>query len=116
MAECLVEKRGHVLIVTMNRPEARNALSTEMMAIMEDAWDQVDDDPDIRESVDNLAAHLKSIAPEALASRERNQLADYTSELATQLRRLSDLVSERYFVRPTPLHRVSTIHEIGVRQ
>lgn len=74
------------------------------------------DDPDIRESVNNLAAHLKSIAPEALASRERNQLADYTSELATQLRRLSDLVSERYFVRPTPLHRVRTIHEIGVRQ
>ncbi|MCW2774581.1 MAG: Enoyl-CoA hydratase, partial [Nocardioides sp.] len=24
---CLVEKRGPVLIVTMNRPEARNALS-----------------------------------------------------------------------------------------
>lgn len=37
MPECLVEKRGHVLIVTMNRPQARNALSTEMMAIMEDA-------------------------------------------------------------------------------
>ena len=30
----LVERRGHVLIVTMNRPQARNALSAEMMAIM----------------------------------------------------------------------------------
>ncbi|GAA3955430.1 crotonase/enoyl-CoA hydratase family protein [Gordonia caeni] len=49
--ECLVEKRGHVLIVTMNRPQARNALSGEMMRIMEQAWDQVDDDPDIRVAI-----------------------------------------------------------------
>ena len=27
----LTERRGHVLIVTMNRPEARNALSGPMM-------------------------------------------------------------------------------------
>lgn len=51
MPECLVEKRGHVLIVTMNRPEARNALSTEMMAIMEEAWDRVDADPDVRVAI-----------------------------------------------------------------
>ena len=51
MPECLVEKRGHILIVTMNRPEARNALSTEMMRIMTEAWDQVDADPDIRVAI-----------------------------------------------------------------
>jgi enoyl-CoA hydratase len=45
---CLVERRGAVLIVTMNRPEARNALSGPMMAIMKDAWDTVDDDPEIK--------------------------------------------------------------------
>ncbi len=44
----LVELRGHVLIVTMNRPQARNALSGPMMAIMKDAWDRVDSDPEIR--------------------------------------------------------------------
>jgi enoyl-CoA hydratase len=44
----LVERRGHVLIVTMNRPQARNALSGPMMAIMSKAWDTVDSDPDIR--------------------------------------------------------------------
>src|ERR1700693_1728047 len=44
----LVELREHVLIVTMNRPQARNALSGPMMAIMEQAWDQVDDDPRVR--------------------------------------------------------------------
>jgi enoyl-CoA hydratase len=48
---CLVEKRGHTLIVTMNRPEARNALSGDMMAIMRDAWDQVDEDNDIRSAI-----------------------------------------------------------------
>jgi enoyl-CoA hydratase len=45
---CLVEKRGHVLIVTMNRPEVRNALSGPMLAGMTAAWNQVDEDPEIR--------------------------------------------------------------------
>src|ERR1700710_2325351 len=45
---CLVEKRGQVLIVTMNRPEARNALSGPMLAGMTAAWNQVDEDPEIR--------------------------------------------------------------------
>jgi enoyl-CoA hydratase len=44
----LVERRGHVLIVTMNRPAARNALSGPMMAIMREAWDETDNDPDVR--------------------------------------------------------------------
>jgi enoyl-CoA hydratase len=45
---CLVEQRGPVLIVTMNRPEAKNALSRSMLALMKDAWDRVDADPGIR--------------------------------------------------------------------
>jgi len=44
----LIERRGHVLIVTMNRPSARNALSGPMMALMRQAWDLVDSDPGIR--------------------------------------------------------------------
>jgi enoyl-CoA hydratase len=44
----LIERRGHVLIVTLNRPEARNALSGPMLAIMTQAWDLVDSDSDIR--------------------------------------------------------------------
>jgi enoyl-CoA hydratase len=47
----LIERRGHVLIVTMNRPEARNALSGPMMALLRQAWDQVDSDPGIRACV-----------------------------------------------------------------
>ena len=44
----LVERRGHVLIVTLNRPQARNALSGPMMELMRQAWDTVDGDPGIR--------------------------------------------------------------------
>jgi enoyl-CoA hydratase len=44
----LIERRDHVLIVTMNRPQARNALSGPMMTLLRQAWDQVDSDPRIR--------------------------------------------------------------------
>ena len=47
-ADAIIEQRGHTLILTLNRPEARNALSTEMLSIMVEAWDRVDNDPDIR--------------------------------------------------------------------
>jgi enoyl-CoA hydratase len=39
---------GHVLVVTMNRPEAKNALSPEMLVGLADAWDRIDSDPEIR--------------------------------------------------------------------
>ncbi|WP_203335831.1 crotonase/enoyl-CoA hydratase family protein [Nocardioides limicola] len=45
---CLVELVGHTLVVTLNRPEARNALSTEMLEIMSQAWDRANTDPEVR--------------------------------------------------------------------
>src|SRR3954463_1376756 len=45
---CLVEQCGPVLIVTMNRSEAKNALSGPMLAGMTAAWNRVDEDPEIR--------------------------------------------------------------------
>ncbi|MGZ4452905.1 MAG: crotonase/enoyl-CoA hydratase family protein [Nocardioides sp.] len=51
MTDCLVEQDGHKLVVTMNRPERRNALSGEMLRIMESAWDRVNDDPEIRVAI-----------------------------------------------------------------
>jgi enoyl-CoA hydratase/carnithine racemase len=47
----LIERRDHVLIVTMNRPAARNALSGPMLELMRQAWDTVDADPDVRACV-----------------------------------------------------------------
>lgn len=51
MSHLLLERRGHVAIVTMNRPEARNAWSLEMLARMWDAWREIDGDPEIRVAV-----------------------------------------------------------------
>jgi enoyl-CoA hydratase len=47
----LTERRGHVLIVTMNRPQARNALTGPMMELLRQAWDLVDSDPGIRVAI-----------------------------------------------------------------
>jgi len=48
---CTVETRGvnhNVVVVTMNRPEAKNALSPAMLVGMADAWREIDGDDDIR--------------------------------------------------------------------
>ena len=47
----LTEKRGHVMIVTLNRPEARNAFGMQMLARMADAWRAIDDDPEVRVAI-----------------------------------------------------------------
>jgi enoyl-CoA hydratase len=48
---CLVEQHGPVLVVTLNRPEAKNALSPGMLAGMYRAWRRLDDDPELRVAV-----------------------------------------------------------------
>lgn len=42
------ERRGATAVVTMNRPEAKNALSLPMLVGMADAWAEIDADDDIR--------------------------------------------------------------------
>ena len=44
----VVDQDGHVLTVTLNRPHARNALSTEMLRILGETWDRVNSDDSIR--------------------------------------------------------------------
>lgn len=48
---CLLEREGHVLTVTLNRPEAKNALSPGMLAGMYKAWRMLDDDPELRVAI-----------------------------------------------------------------
>ena len=47
----LVEREGHVVTLTMNRPEARNAFDSEMLVRMADAWDMIDGDDDVRVAI-----------------------------------------------------------------
>jgi enoyl-CoA hydratase len=44
----LTERRDHTMILTMNRPARRNALSLDMIVRMADAWEAVDADDTIR--------------------------------------------------------------------
>jgi len=80
----LVEKSGHVLVLTMNRPEAKNAFSPNMLARMFEAWETANTDDEVRcviltgsESVfcagADLKAMMKDPAPDdAYAQRFRS--------------------------------------------
>jgi len=44
-------KSGYVALITLNRPEARNAISPEVSCRLADAWDEVQRDDDIRVAI-----------------------------------------------------------------
>src|SRR3546814_12828875 len=44
----LTERRGHLLIVTINRPEARNAVNAAVHTGIGTALEEAENDPDIR--------------------------------------------------------------------
>jgi enoyl-CoA hydratase len=48
MPAVIVEKDAHVLTVTLNRPEKRNAVNCEVMCLLYDAWRDLDADDDLR--------------------------------------------------------------------
>lgn len=48
---CRVERDGHVVVVTMDRPEVRNALSADMLVGMASAWAYVSAEPEVRVAI-----------------------------------------------------------------
>ena len=75
-------KKGHVAIITMNRPEARNAINGEMAATMEAALDQMESDPEVWVGI--LTAVGKAFCAGADFSHgaedfERTEDAEFTS-------------------------------------
>src|SRR6478736_1442683 len=46
--DIIVERDGHVLTVTLNRPEAKNAFSPSMLVGAADAWKLLDEDDELR--------------------------------------------------------------------
>ena len=55
------ERRGKVAVITLNRPEARNAINPDMARAIGAAVDQLEDDPDLRVGV--LAATVTEPRP-----------------------------------------------------
>src|SRR5437588_5397082 len=51
MPDLLVEREGHVLTLTMNRPERKNAFSPEMLVMLADAWQELEDDDNLRVAI-----------------------------------------------------------------
>jgi enoyl-CoA hydratase len=95
----LVEARGHTLVVTMNRPAARNALTGEMMAIMVGAWNRVDEDAGIRACV-LTGAGGAFCAGADLKSMARNSPGDAFESGTFDPSRIDGLLKGRRLTKP----------------
>ncbi|MBN9567247.1 enoyl-CoA hydratase-related protein [Parvibaculum sp.] len=51
MEPALLKKMGHIALVTLNRPEARNSFSPEMLVRLAGHWEEVRDDANIRVAI-----------------------------------------------------------------
>jgi enoyl-CoA hydratase/carnithine racemase len=51
MPALLAEKDGHVLTVTINRPEKKNAVNAEVLCGLDDAWHRLDEDDELRVAI-----------------------------------------------------------------
>ncbi len=61
MADAIVERRGNVQIITINRPQAKNALNLEVATIIRDAVDELD-------ASDDLAVGIITGGPDVFSS------------------------------------------------
>ena len=102
MPDALVERDGHVMIITMNRPARMNAISGPMLIRMYDAYEEASNDPDVRCIVVTGAggnfcsgADLRAMAGDADASDP----LDHRARMATD----PDIVYKALFrhYRPT---------------
>ncbi len=90
MPSVIYEKKGHIAIVTINRPEARNSMDFDTMGQLANAWLDFRDDPDLWVAILTgsgdkdfcVGADLKKLIPavtenvEKLATGEKSLLGD----------------------------------------
>jgi enoyl-CoA hydratase len=50
-AALLAEQDGHVLVVTINRPEKKNAVDAEVLCGLNDAWHRLDAEAELRVAI-----------------------------------------------------------------
>ena len=97
--QLVTERHGHVLVVTMNRPETRNALSGAMLRGMEAAWDEVDSDPEIRACILTGAGGYFCAGAD-LKSMNEKAPGDKFAEGGWDLTRLPALLKGRRLSKP----------------
>jgi enoyl-CoA hydratase len=51
MPALLTEQDGHVLTITLNRPEKKNAVNAEVLCGLSDAWHRLDEDDELRVAI-----------------------------------------------------------------
>src|SRR5215813_11691843 len=80
---CRVERDGPFVILTMNRPEARNALSPDMLVGLADGFDYVDREPEVRVAILSGAgghfssgADLKAMSKPSESEHVRTRMAE----------------------------------------
>jgi enoyl-CoA hydratase len=82
----LAESDGHVLTVTINRPEKKNAVNAEVLCGLSDAWHRLDEDDDLRVAIltgagkDFCAGMDLSVIPKLRAGKAED---DYEQRLLT---------------------------------
>ncbi len=84
----IVERDGPILVCTMNRPERKNAFSSEMLVRMYEAWVLLSEDPDLRVGIVTGATGVFS------SGADRKAMAaggGETQEWADRLRAEADL-------------------------
>ncbi|MFN8040632.1 MAG: crotonase/enoyl-CoA hydratase family protein [Acidimicrobiales bacterium] len=98
----LFAREGHTAIVTLNRPAKRNALSSEMLVRMHDAWLEIDRNPDIRVAIVTGAGGNFCSGADLKAMAAGHPDDEYTKRFATD----SDLHWKallRHFVPAKPM-------------
>jgi enoyl-CoA hydratase len=80
---CRVERDGHVVVLTMDRPEARNALSPDMLVGLADGFDYVAREPEVRAAILTGAgghfssgADLKAMSKPSDSEHVRSRMAE----------------------------------------
>ncbi len=90
MAELVESSRdGHVALLRLNRPEARNALSPEVMELLAGLLEQLDPDPEVRcivvagsDKVFAAGADIKAMSERSFAEALRHPAASFWRRLA----------------------------------
>ncbi|MDC0513308.1 enoyl-CoA hydratase-related protein, partial [Gammaproteobacteria bacterium] len=83
----IVEEKGHIMVITLNRPEKRNALSPGMLVTIYEAWRKLDEDPNLRCAVLTGAGGTFCSGADLSAMKDGNE----DSQMMEKLKEIPDL-------------------------